>query len=229
LEKKTLDEIRMISITRLFLILSSLLLSAHQVNALTMTAEETVQESTQEVLDRLQTDRDKLESNPKYIQVIVEELIVPHFDFATMSHLVLGKHWHEISESRQICFIHGFKNLLVRRYADIFLGYDDKIIAYQPTEPAEEEDVVIVKQTITRPGEEPFFIEYPVRSGENGWKVIDLVVEGISLLKSYHGTFQSEINKQGLQTFIDSFQECNDQSIKYDSQSMVIDTELDFL
>ena len=219
----------MTSITRLFLILSSLLLSAHQVNAQTLTAEDTVRESTQEVLDRLHTDQDKLESNPKYIQVIVEELIVPHFDFATMSHLVLGRYWHEINESQQICFIHGFKNLLVRRYADIFLGYDDKIIAYQPTEPAEEDGVVIVKQTITRPGEEPFFIEYPVRPGENGWKVIDLVVEGISLLKSYHGTFQSEINKQGLQAFIQGFKECNAQEIKYDSQSMVTDTVLNFL
>ncbi len=218
----------MSSITRLFLIVFGLLLSTHQLNAQTLTAEQTVRESTQEVLDRLQADSDKLESNPKYIQVIVEELIVPHFDFATMSHLVLGNQWHELNESQQICFIHGFKNLLVRRYADIFLGYDDKIVTYQPTEPAEDEGVVIVKQTISRPGEEPFFVEYPVRSGEYGWKVIDLVVEGISLLKSYHGTFQSEINKQGLQTFINSFQECNTKSIKYDSQSVVIDTVLNF-
>ena len=70
--------------TRLFLIVFSMLLSIYQVNALTLTAEETVRESTQEVLDRLQADRDKLESNPKYIQVIVEELIVPHFDFAVV-------------------------------------------------------------------------------------------------------------------------------------------------
>ena len=219
----------MTSIGRLFLILFSLLLWAHQVNAMTSTAEETVRESTQEVLDRLQTDRDKLEANPKYIQVIVEELIVPHFDFATMSHLVLAKHWHELNDSEKICFIHGFKNLLVRRYADIFLGYDDKIIAYEPTEPAEGEGVVIVKQTITRPGEEPFSVEYPVRPDEYVWKVIDLVVEGISLLKSYNGTFQSEINKQGIEVFIRSFQECDDKKIKYDSQSMVIDTELNIL
>ncbi len=219
----------MTSITRLILILFSLLVWGHQVSALTSTAEETVRESTQEVLDRLQSDRDKLEANPKYIQVIVEELIVPHFDFATMSHLVLGKYWHELSESERICFLHGFKNLLVRRYADIFLGYDDKIIAYQPAEPADKEGVVIVKQTITRPGEEPFFVDYPVRPDDYGWKVIDLVVEGISLLKSYHGTFQSEINKQGIQIFIRSFQECDDKKIKYDSQSMVIDTELNIL
>jgi len=218
----------MSSTTRLVLIVFGLLLLTHQLNAQTLTAEQTVRESTQEVLDRLQADSDKLESNPKYIQVIVEELIVPHFDFTTMSHLVLGNQWHELNDSQQLCFIHGFKNLLVRRYADIFLGYDDKIVAYQPTEPAEDEGVVIVKQTISRPGEEPFFVEYPVRSGEYGWKVIDLVVEGISLLKSYHGTFQSEINKQGLQDFINSFQECNTKSIKYDSQSVVIDTVLNF-
>jgi len=193
-----------------------------------LTAEKTVRESTQEVLDRLHEDRDKLDSNPKYIQVIVEELIVPHFDFATMSHLVLGKHWHEIIESEQVCFTHGFKNLLVRRYADIFLGYDNKIIAYQPTEPAGEDGVVTVRQLVSRPGEEPFFVEYPVRPDEDGWKVIDLVVDGISLLKSYHGTFQSEIHKKGIQGFINSFKKCNARSIKYDSQSVVIDTVLNF-
>jgi phospholipid transport system substrate-binding protein len=218
----------MISATRLSLILFSLLLSAPQVNALTLTAEETVRESTQEVLDRLHTDRDKLESNPKYIQVIVEELIVPHFDFATMSHFVLGKHWHEINESEQICFIHGFKNLLVRRYADIFLGYDDKIVRYRRTDYFGDGGVVTVKQVISRPGEKPFFVEYLVRPSEYGWKVVDLVVDGISLLKSYNGTFQNEIHKQGLQAFIHGFQECNDKINKYDSQSVLTDTVLNF-
>ena len=219
----------MTSTARLLIVLFSLLLPVYQATALTMTAEETVIESTQEVLDRLHTDQDKLKLNPEYIQVIVRELIVPHFDFATMSRLVLGKYWHKIDESEQICFIHGFKNLLVRRYADIFLGYDDKIIAYQPTEYTGKEGIVAVKQTISRPGEEPFFVEYPLRPDEYGWKVIDLNVDGISLLKSYRGTFQYKINKQGIHTFIRSFQECDDHRIKYDSQSTVIDTVLNLL
>lgn len=220
----------MSSITKLFSILFILLAPVYQANALTSIAEaeDTVRESTQEVLDRLHTDRQKLTSNPEYIQVIVRELVVPHFDFTTMSRLVLGKHWHEINESKQICFIHGFKNLLVRNYADIFLGYGDKIIVYQPTEPAGEGGIITVKQTISRPGEKPFSVEYPVHHGKYGWKVVDLIVEGISLLKSYHGTFESKIDKQGIQVFIRSFQECNDQNIKYDSQSVVIDTVLNF-
>lgn len=219
----------MTSIIRLVFILFSLLLPVNQLTALTLAAEETVRESTQEVLDRLHTDKGKLKSNPEYIQVIVRELIVPHFDFATMSRLVLGKYWHTISKSEQICFIHGFKNLLVRRYADIFLGYDDKVIAYQPPEYTGKEGIVTVKQTISRPGEKPFFVEYPLRPDDYGWKVIDLNVDGISLLKSYRGTFQNKIHKQGIHTFIHSFQECDDHRIKYDSQSTVMDTVLNLL
>ena len=214
----------MTSITRLLFVLFSLLLPVNQLSALTLTADETVRESTQEVLDRLHADQDTLKSNPEYIQVIVRELVVPHFDFTTMSRLVLDKYWHTISESEQICFIHGFKNLLVRRYADIFFGYDDKIIAYQPPEYTGKEGIVTVKQTISRPGEEPYFVEYPLRPDEYGWKVIDLIVEDISLLKSYRGTFQNKIHKQGIHTFIRSFQECDDHKIKYDSQSTVTDT-----
>lgn len=49
-------------ITRLLFVLFSLLLPVYQATALTLTAEETVRESTQEVLDRLHADQDKLKS-----------------------------------------------------------------------------------------------------------------------------------------------------------------------
>lgn len=191
------------------LIVIALLLPFNVVNSNVLTAEDIVKETTQEVLIRVQEDRDKLELYPEYIEVIVKELIVPHFDFATMSRLVLDKYWRAINDLEQVCFTAGFRNLLVGRYADIFLSYADQYITYEPEKAIGEKDYVSVRQIISHTGIGPFYVDYSMRPEKDGWKVVDLVVDGVSLLKSYHSTYKYNIQQQGLQNFLKDFQECN--------------------
>ena len=180
------------------------------INVFALTAEQAVEETTLEVLDRLQQDKARLEAEPDYIKTIVRELIIPHFDFYTMTRLVLQDNWDNMSEVEQDCFLNGFRNKLVERYAHILMSYDNQSITYQVARPIGELDVVTVEQTITRSGTKPLPINYPMRFQDDEWKVVDLIVDGISLLKSYRGTFQREIDAAGLQNFIYNFQECQD-------------------
>jgi len=170
-----------------------------------ITPEETVRETTEEVLARLDKDRVELAAHPDYLQVLVQELIIPHFDFDTMARLVLRRYWKDINDSDQIRFTSGFRDLLVKRYAYILLSYRDHSITYEPVQPMGKRGYVIVKQTITSEGRPPLPIEYPMRPLEDGWKVIDLVVDGISLVTNYRKVFQEEINKKGLEDFIRGF------------------------
>ena len=199
----------MIYTKKILLVLLTQLLLVSAVNSNALTAEDAVKETTQEVLARLQADQDKLKSHPEHIETIVRELIVPHFDFEIMSRLVLYKYWLTISNSNKACFTTGFRNLLVGRYADIFLGYADKEIIYKPEDSVVEKGYVSVRQIISRPGIEPFYVDYPMRPEGNEWKVVDIVVDGVSMLKSYRATFKRDIQKQGLDSFIESYQECN--------------------
>jgi phospholipid transport system substrate-binding protein len=170
-----------------------------------VTPEETVRDTTDEVLARLDKDKVELAAHPEYLQVLVQELIVPHFDFDTMARLVLRRYWKDISDPDQIRFISGFRDLLVKRYAYILLSYRNHSITYEPVQPMGKRGYVIVKQIITSEGRPPLPIEYPMRPLEDGWKVIDLVVDGISLVTNYRKTFQDEINKKGMEDFIRSF------------------------
>lgn len=174
-----------------------------------LTPEETVRDATNEVLKWINMDREELESDPQYLRILVEELILPHFDFNTMSRLVLDENWNRISESDQNCFAKGFRNLLVERYADIILSYNNQSITYDPAKPIGEEGYMSVRQTISRDGAKPLPIEYPMRPDEKGWKVVDLIIDEVSLLKSYRQTFHTEINNLGLDEFIHSFPDCN--------------------
>lgn len=177
--------------------------------AIGLTADEIVYETTQEILDQLEIDKERLKTDPEYIQVIVRELIVPHMDFNTMSALALGDHWNKLSNTEQACFSNAFKNLLVERYAYILLSYRNQNIHYQSAKPIGENDYVSIRQTLTRPDVKPLTLEYPMRPENNTWKVVDLVVDDVSLIRNYRKMFNKEIRQQGFSGFIKTFQECN--------------------
>lgn len=189
-------------------ILFSLFLFIYFDVAIALTADEIVYETTQEVLNRLEVDKERLKEEPEYIQTIVRELIVPNMDFTTMSKLALGKHWDMLNEYEKSCFSHAFKNLLVERYAFVLLSYRKQNISYQSAKPIGEKDYVSVIQTLTRPDFKPLTIEYPMRPDADSWKVVDLVIDNVSLLRNYRKMFNKEIKYQGLKGFVYSFQEC---------------------
>lgn len=171
-------------------------------------AEDTIRDTSQKVLQRLDNERNKLKLNPEYLQVLVRELIIPQFDFHKMSRLVLGKRWHKLDNRSQTCFSQGFSNVLMERYADILLSYDNQTITYEPAKPLDGKGYVSVRQTISRAGANPLPVDYPMQAEGNDWKVIDIIVDGASLVRNYRGIYQYEINRRGLDKFIQSFPEC---------------------
>jgi len=173
-----------------------------------LSPEEVVRETTREVLNRLEMDKDRLADKPDYIKVIVRELIIPHMDFPTMTGLVLGKNWNILSGDVKDCFSKGFRNLLVERYSHILLSYRNQNISYQPAVPIGSQGYYSVTQILTRPDRKPLTISYPMRPDEDSWSVVDLVIDDVSLVRSYRMMFESEIKQQGLADFIYSFQEC---------------------
>lgn len=176
--------------------------------AVGLSADETVYETTQEVLNRLRIEKDRLKAEPEYIQEIVRELIIPHLDFSTMAALTIGKNWDILNSDIQDCFSHGFKNLLVERYAYVLLSYRKQDISYQSALPIGERDYVSITQTLFRPEVKPSTIEYRMRPDDDHWKVVDLVIDEVSLIRNYRKMFNKEIKQQGLTDFIYSFEEC---------------------
>jgi len=174
-----------------------------------LTADEIVYETTQEVLNRLEIDKDRLQTERKYIKVIVRELIMPHMDFNTMSALALGDNWEILNGGKKACLNRGFKNLLVERYADVLLSYRDHDIYYQTAKPIGKKDYVSVIQTLSRPEKKSSTIEYRMHPYGDSWKVADLLIDDVSLIRNYRKIFHKEIKQEGLVDFINSFRECS--------------------
>ena len=170
--------------------------------------QETIRDTTAAVLEQLEKSRDKLGSEPAFIQELVRDLIVPHFDFALMSQLVMGKHWKKFELKERRCFIAGFRNMLVERYAYILLSYDNQQISYAETKNIGSEGLRLVSQTISREGAKPLTISYAMEKMDDEWKVADLIIDEVSLVRSHRGMFQSRLHSQGQDYFIKTFPEC---------------------
>ena len=174
------------------------------------TAEEVVMSTADAVLARLTTEREALDADPRKIYGLVNEIVIPHFDFVSMSKWVLGKKsWRGASESQREQFIDEFRTLLVRTYAKALLEYSDEEIVYLPVEENLDSNLIVVKTRITQAGSTAVPIDYRMHVSGGEWKVVDLVVDGVSLVSTYRGSFASQIKKNGLDSLISKLSQRN--------------------
>lgn len=174
-------------------------------------AEQVVRSTTARVLQALDRDRETISKNPGRLYRIVDEIILPHFDFHRMSQRVLGRYWHRASEEQQEKFVSEFKTLLVRTYTTALREYSDQTIEYLPSREREGGEVSVRTQ-VKQQGAPPIPIEYQLHKSDSGWKVFDVAIDGVSLVINYRSTFASEIRNKGLDGLIDRLVKHNAQS-----------------
>ena len=167
-------------------------------------AAQTVKTTTENVLARVQADRDALRADPAKMYGLVSEMIFPHFDFGVMSQWVLGQYWAEADDTVREAFVDQFRKLLVRTYATALLEFSNQSITYPPVDQTAGEHTAMVKQEISQPGAESIPISYRLHNKSGAWKVFDISVDGISLVKTYRASFSSMIRNNGLDGLIES-------------------------
>lgn len=173
-------------------------------------AERLVRSTTAQVLERLHANRETLESHPEQIYEIVQDLILPHIDFTTMSRWVLGQGWRKANAEQQERFTMEFRTLLVRTYANTLLSYSEEEIRFLPEIPGEQPDRTLIRSEIVQTGQPSLPMHYRMRQGKDKqWKVIDIIANGASLVGTYRNTFQTDLRTRGLDALIASLAERN--------------------
>ena len=193
----------------IFLVSIFLALTFNNTFANTKSAEEVVKVTADSVIARLESERVELEAHPEKLYSLINELVIPHFDFVSMSKWVLGRNWRDASEAQQEQFVGEFRTLLVRTYAKALLEYSNETINYLPVENNPDSNIVVVKTEIHQPGTKPVGINYSMHVSGGEWKVVDVNVDGISLVATYRGSFASEIRKSGMDALIAKLTERN--------------------
>lgn len=166
---------------------------------------------TDDVLAVLRADKEIHAGNQKKVIELVEKKVLPHFNFVRMTQLAAGRHWREASPEQQKALVNEFRALLVQTYAATFVAYRDQTVEYRPLRMQPGDTEVVVKSLINQPGGKPVTIDYRMHKTDAGWKVYDVVVGDVSLVLNYRGTFNSEVQKGGLDGLIAALADKNKQ------------------
>jgi phospholipid transport system substrate-binding protein len=195
-----------VSMACFLLMVSTLAFAASEVAPLDI-----VRTTTDNVLARVKTDKENLRADPGKMYDLVSELIFPHFDFAIMAQWVLGDSWAGADETTRAAFVDQFRKLLVRTYATALLEFSDQTIGYPDADAAAPAKTATVKQEISAPGSASIPIVYRLHNKTGDWKVFDVSVDGVSLIKTYRASFAAAIKNDGLPALIQSLETKNQQ------------------
>ena len=199
---------RIMNFSRTFLWLVALALPGMAVAASTDTTPEALIQSTSDdmlaVIARTQDRAQLLQA--------VETKVAPHFDFARMTRLALGQSWQQATPAQQEVLAQEFRKLLVRTYTNAFATVKErkatiKLAAAAAAAVAQKE--VTVKTRLTPVGRQAISIDYSMESAAGGWKVIDVMVDGVSLVTNYRDSFATEIRNSGIAGLIKALTEKN--------------------
>ena len=161
------------------------------------------------VIARITAEREMLDAQPETVYDLINDLIIPVFDFNNMSRWILGKYWKQASEEQRNVFTAEFKDLLVRTYAKAVLGFSNEKVVLLNTQTNPKNNMVKVNtEIISDAGVTP--VNYYMHISDGSWKVVNVAFEGISLVETYRKSFASVIRNDGLESLIQQLVDKNE-------------------
>nr|VFJ89073.1 MAG: phospholipid transport system substrate-binding protein [Candidatus Kentron sp. LFY] len=174
-------------------------------------AMEMVRETSKRLLESIGKEALNFDEDRKRLYDLVNAIVADKFDFRRMSSRVLGKNWRKATMEQKGQFIEQFKAYLVFTYAMALKEYNGQEIEYLPIQPRKPFSRTKVQTRIRLNGRPPIEIDYMLsRSREGTWKVIDVLVAGVSLVITYRSSFQAEIDRVGISGLIAKLKRNND-------------------
>lgn len=168
-----------------------------------------IEKTVQEVIAIIKQDKDIQAGDQKKILALVDSKVLPHFDFERMTQLAVGRPWRTATPEQKQAMVIEFRNILVRTYAKVFSVYRDQVVEIKPVTLAADATEATVKTIISKPGTQPIPVNYEMKKADNGWKVYDIFIEGVSMVMSYRGTFTTQIEQNGIDGLIKTLADKN--------------------
>lgn len=188
-----------------------LMLGSGIVGAAVKPPQEVIQDTSARMIDALRKNSAALRQDSSRIYELVDQIVLPNFDFELMSRWVLGRAWQQATPDQRRRFADEFRTLLVRTYAKALLEYADQDVRVPSQPPASGNQTTVRTEVQPKTGR-PIQINYSMNLGHEGWKVYDVTVDGVSLVTNYRSTFASQIRNSGLDAVIADLQQRNAQS-----------------
>jgi phospholipid transport system substrate-binding protein len=172
------------------------------VSAQELGPEELVKKVTQEIFDAIKSDKELAAGDRQKAIKLAEEKVLPHIDFEEATRLAVGRGWAQATPEQKKKLVNEFRNMLVRTYSNAITAYQGQTMKVMPVRMKPDDTDVTVHNQFFRAGGKPVLLDYSMRKTQNGWKIYDIVVEGVSLVLTYRSEFDAVVKQEGIDGLI---------------------------
>jgi len=124
----------------------------------------------------------------------IRKLVGEFFDFNVLSRLTLGRHWKKFKPEQQQEFVRLYRTLLENVYMDRILTYTDEKVVFEKEIMHSKKKAEVKSKIVTSTAQIPINYRMVIRGKE--WKVYDVVIEGISMVRNYRSQFNEIMAKE---------------------------------
>jgi phospholipid transport system substrate-binding protein len=168
-------------------------------------AKTTVETQINKMLARMQEPSFKEQSRDAKLADI-RKIINEIFDYQELSERTLGRDWKKFKPEQQTEFVDLFSKLLENVYADRILAYTHEKIEFGKVTELRKDQVEIESYIITTDNKKvPLF--YRLIQKDGNWRVYDVVIEGVSMIKNYRGQFREMLTNKTPEDLLQTLRE----------------------
>ncbi|TYT26455.1 ABC transporter substrate-binding protein [Luteimonas viscosa] len=160
---------------------------------------ELVLENTRRVLETIEARRSEFAADRAALQRFVSGEFETMFDRDYAARQVLGRHGRGASDADIKAFGDALADNLMRRYGSSLIDFNTRLQVRIKSETALPRGLgVKVSSELVRQGGEPIPVDYLMRRAGSGWRVFDVMVEGVSFVQTFRQQFDAELQRKSI-------------------------------
>lgn len=140
-----------------------------------------------------------LEADLQGDYALVAEHLLPRFDFTSACRLILRDAWKTATPEQQQRFVDAFYRYLLASYGESLLQFRHDTIRVLPPPAGATGASARVRTEVKMTGGKLFNVDFYMRLDDRGWRIVDVIGEGISYVRTYRSEFGMEIHAGGLE------------------------------
>jgi phospholipid transport system substrate-binding protein len=175
----------------------------------TLGPQELVENSAKRMLQELDANRAMYAHDPAKVDALVANVLLPNFDTEYSARLVLGQNWRTATPYQRKRFVDAFYHSLLRNYGAALVDFTADRFVVLPYKGDPSDTMATVRTEVKKSSGEKVPVNFSLRKTDGVWKAWDVVIEGISYVKSFRTDFGAEIQQKGLDEVINRMETQN--------------------
>src|ERR1700685_2877738 len=168
----------------------------------TLGPQELVENSAKRMLQELDKNRAMYQKDATKLDSLVANVLLPNFDTEYAARLVLGQTWRTATPEQRKRFVDAFYHSLLHNYGAALVDFTADRFIILPYKAEPNDTMATVRTEVKRESGDKVPVNFSLRKTDGVWKAWDVVIEGISYVKSFRTDFGSEIQAKGLDEVI---------------------------